>query len=71
MIRRCPPATVVSLLSACMLSWVCALATICSVALTLFAFSYDLNSAMAASTSRCAYHTSRKCCLENARIAVR
>ena len=71
MIRRRPSTMVVSLLSARMLSWVCALATSFSVALTLLALNCDLNSAMAASTSRCAYHTSRKCCCANERIAVR
>ena len=71
MIRRCPSASVVSLRCAFMLSWVWALATIFSVALTLFFFSCDWYWAMASSTSRCAYHTARNGWPANARIAVR
>ena len=71
MIRRCPSTWVVSLLSAFVLSWVWALATIFSVALTLFFFSCDRYWAIASSTSRWAYHTARNGCSAKARIAVR
>ena len=71
MIRRCPSTTVVSLSSACVLSRVWALASSFSPTLNLFALTWDLNSAMAGSMSRCAYQTSRKACAANSRIAVR
>ena len=71
MIRRCPSTTVVSLSSAFVLSAVWALASIVSASLNLFALTWDLNSAMAGSMSRCAYQTSRKGCSANSRIAVR
>ena len=71
MIRRCPSTTVVSLATAFMLSAVWALASSCSASLNLFALTWDLNSAMAGSMSRCAYHTSRNGCAANPRIAVR
>ena len=71
MIRRCPSTSVVSLASAEVLSLVWALASSFSNALSLFALIWDRNSAMAGSTSRCAYHTSRKVCSANSRIAVR
>ena len=71
MIRRCPSTTVVSLPSAFMLSLVWALASSFSASLNLFALTWDLNSAMAGSMSRCAYQTSRKVCSANPRIAVR
>ena len=71
MIRRRPPATVVSLLCAFMLSLVCALATSFSVVLIVFFFACDRSSVISSSMSRCAYHTSRKCWPANLRIAVR
>ena len=71
MIRRCPSTTVVSLPSALVLSLVCALASSFSASLNLLALTWDLNSARIGSMSRCAYHTSRKVCSANPRIAVR
>ena len=71
MIRRCPLTWVVSLRSAFVLSSVWALATIFSVALTLFALNCDRYWAIASSTSRWAYHTARNGWPAKARIAVR
>ena len=71
MIRRCPPAMVVSLRSACVLSRVWALASCAWAALNLFALICDRNSARAGSMSRWAYHTSSKGCCAKPRIAVR
>ncbi len=71
MIRRCPSTSVVSLASAEVLSLVWALASIFWNALSLLALISDVNSRMAGSTSMCAYHTSRKVCSANPRIAVR
>ena len=71
MIRRCPSTTVVSLASAFVLSAVWALASSFSASLNLFALTWDLNSAMTGSMSRCAYQTSSKVCSANSRIAVR
>ncbi len=59
MIRRCPPAIVVSLRSAWVLSRVWALASAAAAALNLLALICDRNSARAGSMSRWAYHTSR------------
>ena len=71
MIRRRPSTTVVSLAAAFMLSLVWALASSFSASLYLFALTWDLNSAMVGSMSRCAYQTSRKVWFANSRIAVR
>ena len=71
MIRRCPSTTVVSLATAFVLSAVWALASSDSASLTLFALTWDLNSATAGSMSRCAYQTSMNGCAANSRIAVR
>ena len=71
MIRRCPSTSVVSLASAEVLSLVWALPSIFSNALSLLALISDVNWLRAGSTSRCAYHTSRKVCPANSRIAVR
>ena len=71
MIRRCPPAMVVSLRSAFVLSAVCALASSASAFLNLLAFIWDLKSPMAASMSRCAYQTSSSGWSAKPRMAVR
>ena len=52
MMRRCPSTIVVSLLNACMLSRVRALASMASVFLTLFGFSCDVNVFSVSSMSR-------------------
>ena len=71
MICRRPSTTLVSLPSACMLSRVCALASIASPALSRFALICDRNWPMACSMSRWAYQTFNKGCCAKPRIAVR
>jgi hypothetical protein len=71
MIRRSPLTSAVSLARAEVLSLVWALASSFSNILTRLALIWDLTAARAGSTSMVAYHTSRKACSANPRIAVR
>ena len=69
---RCSPSTiVVSLLRACWLVRVRALATNASVAAYLSALSWDLKVVRASSTSRWAYQTLINGCAANSRMARR
>ena len=70
-IRRRPSTRVVSLPSACVLSWVWALASIASTAWYRSALTWDRNVPIVSSMSRCAYHTVSSGCSANPRIAVR